>query len=133
MRCGRVPTARRFRCADVPFLTFSGVAVATLLRMSSDDEQGHEHQFAAIEILNAFHDHDEKALTELNAHGRAEQLEARQVFYDYVDAIWEQAKGAGLSPADLPEFDAVAALRDLAAELVSNAEQARANAGEDDE
>lgn len=53
-------------------LNCRSVAVTTpLISMSSDDKQGYEHRYAVIEILNAFHEHDEKALTELETHTAA--------------------------------------------------------------
>ena len=44
------------------------------------------------------------------------QLQAHRELADYVDASWTQAKEAGLDrPAILPEYQSVAAMRDLTA------------------
>jgi hypothetical protein len=76
--------------------------------------------------------HDLVALAQLDAAGRAERLAARQALHLYVDAIWEAPKGRGEAPAASPAYDVVAALRDLFAELVGNAEGAIAQAGDPD-
>jgi hypothetical protein len=76
--------------------------------------------------------HDLAALAQLDAAGRAEQLAARQTLHLYVDAIWEAPKGRGEAPTASPAYDVVAALRDLFAELVGNAEDAIAEAGDPD-
>ncbi len=94
-------------------------------------EEGLRHQMAAIDLLNAFHEHDMAALAGLSTAQRGEQFAARQRLCHYVDAIWDGAKARGLSPADLPEYNAVAAMRDLANELVDHAVQARLDAGEE--
>ncbi len=96
-----------------------------------EDGEGHDLQFAAIDIANAFHEHDMAALARLEPAQRAEQARARRALWLYVDAMWDSFKQAGLSPADLPQYDSVAALRDLAGELHSHATQAQAAAGED--
>ncbi len=99
----------------------------------SEDEP--DHQDAVIDLLNDFHEHDMTALAGLSPAQRADQLAARQRLCDYVEAIWDEAKERGLSPADLPEYNAVAAMRDLANELVAHTVQAQETVGEvpDDE
>jgi hypothetical protein len=52
------------------------------------------------------------------------------VLWEYVNALWEAPRARGESPADLPDYDAVAALRELFAELVAAAEQAPGAAGD---
>jgi len=74
--------------------------------------------------------HDQPALDALSAAQRAEQLAARRVLWKYVNALWEVPRARGESPADLPDYDAVAALRELFAELVAAAEQAPGAAGD---
>jgi len=96
-----------------------------------DENEDHDLQFAAIDIANAFHEHDMAALAHLDPAQRAEQARARRTLWLYVDAMWDSFKAAGLSPADLPQYDSVAALRDLAGELHSHATSAQADAGED--
>ncbi len=98
-----------------------------------NESEGHSLQFAAIDIADAFHEHDMASLARLDPAQRAEQARARHALWLYVDAMWDSFKAAGLSPADLPQYDSVAALRDLAGELYSHATQAQAAAGEDPE
>jgi hypothetical protein len=59
-------------------------------------------------------------------------LRARQTLYDYVDAIWEDAKAGGLEPAVRAEWTVVAGLRDLTNALVEQAVQAQEAAGDED-
>lgn len=85
----------------------------------------------AIELIDAFVERDAAGLAALDAAGRAEQVQARQALYDYVDRIWEDAKARGLDPAVRPDWNVVAGLRDLTNALVEQAGQAQADAGED--
>ncbi|MFI7510658.1 hypothetical protein ACIBSS_27955 [Micromonospora aurantiaca] len=94
-----------------------------------DDEL--DHQGMAIELIDAFAEHDAAGLAALDAAGRAAQVQARQALYDYVDRIWEDAKARGLDPAVRPGWNVVAGLRDLTNALVEQAGQAQADAGED--
>nr|WP_128136208.1 hypothetical protein [Micromonospora provocatoris] len=94
-----------------------------------DDEL--DHQGMAIELIDAFAEHDAAGLAALDAAGRAAQVQARQALYDYVDRIWEDAKARGLDPAVRPDWNVVAGLRDLTNALVEQAAQAQADAGED--
>ncbi|MEV4826500.1 hypothetical protein [Micromonospora sp. NPDC049274] len=94
-----------------------------------DDEL--DHQGMAIELIDAFVEHDAAGLAALDATGRAEQVQARRALYDYVDRIWEDAKARGLDPAVRPDWNVVAGLRDLTNALVEQAGQAQADAGED--
>ncbi|SRR6266508_2518012 len=94
-------------------------------------EEGLRHQMAAIDPIKDFHEHDVAALAELTTEQRIEQLAARQLLYNYVGAIWDRAKARGLSPADLPEYNAVAAMRDLMNDLVDDTVQAKLDAGEE--
>jgi hypothetical protein len=94
---------------------------------------GWHHQAAARAMASDWTlTHDLAALAQLDAAGRAEQLAARQTLHLYVDAIWEAPKGRGEAPTASPAYDVVAALRDLFAELVGNAEDAIAEAGDPD-
>jgi hypothetical protein len=49
-----------------------------------------------------------------------------------VDAIWEAPKWRDEAPTASPAYDVVAALRDLFAEMVGNAQAAIAEAGDPD-
>ena len=94
---------------------------------------GWHHQAAARAMADDWtQTHDLTALAQLDAAGRAEQLAARQTLHFYVDAIWEAPKWRGEQPTASPAYDVVAALRDLFAELVANAEEAIAEAGDPD-
>lgn len=99
--------------------------------VDQEQDEGHDLQFAAIDIANAFHEHDMAALARLSPAQRAEQAQARRALWRHVDAMWDWFKEQGLSPADLPQYDSVAALRDLSGELHAHAVQAQADAGED--
>lgn len=85
----------------------------------------------AIEVADAFAEHDATGLAALDASGRAAQLQARQALYDYVDQIWENAKTC-VDPARRPEWRVVAGLRDLTNALVEQALQAQSEAGDED-
>lgn len=98
----------------------------------SDVDDELDHQGMAIELIDAFAEHDATGLAALDEAGRAAQLQARQALYDYVDAIWEGAKARDLDPAVRPEWNAVAGLRDLATALVEQASQAQVEAGDED-
>ena len=91
-----------------------------------------DHQGMAIELIDAFAEHDTAGLAALTPAERAEQLRVRQMLHDYVDQIWEDAKGRGLDPATRPEWNAVAGLRDLTNALVEQTMQAQSEAGEED-
>lgn len=49
-------------------------------------------QIKAIELADAFNDHDLGALAKLTPAERAEQREIRYQLYLYVDGIWEAIK-----------------------------------------
>ena len=86
----------------------------------------HRHQLAVLDLVGDWSQrHDQPALAALSPAQRAAQLAARRVLWEYVDALWQEPRQHGESPADLPDYDAVAALRELFAELVAAAEQAR--------
>lgn len=93
-----------------------------------DDDDELDAQQMAIELCNGFTPHDVIGLGALDREALVAQYEARQALFDYVDALWDKAKDDGHDPANDPRFSAVAGLRDLAQELLSNAE----NAGGDD-
>jgi Tn3 transposase DDE domain-containing protein len=96
----------------------------------SDVDDELDHQGMAIELIDAFAEHDATGLAALDPAGRAAQLQARQTFYNYVDRIWEGAKARGLDPASGPDWNAVAGLRDLANVLLEQAFQAQTDAGD---
>ena len=94
-------------------------------------KEGWHHQDAALSMADDWtQTHDLPALAQLDAAGRAEQLAARQALYSYVDAIWEAPKWRGEEPTASTAYDVVAALSDLFAELLGNAQTAIAEAGD---
>ncbi len=99
----------------------------------SDVDDDLDHQGMAIELIDAFIEHDLAGLAGLDAAGRAARLRARQTVYEFVGEVWEGAKARGLDPATDPEWNAVAGLRDLANALVDQASQAQSEAGDEDE
>src|SRR5437763_16012894 len=92
------------------------------------DDEDLGHQGMAIELVDAFVEHDAAGLAVLDAQGRLEQLQARQALYNYVDRIWEDAKARGTEPASRPEWSVVAGLRDLTNALMEQATQAQSAA-----
>lgn len=107
-----------------------GGAVTTSTNGFHADDEPDDHQAMAIELIDAFAEHDQTGLAALDAAGRAAQHAARQALYDYIDGMWEGAKAQGLDPATLPEWSVVAGLRDLTSSLVDQAFQAQVEAGE---
>src|SRR2546423_15546618 len=71
--------------------------------------------------IETFYEHDERGLAALDAAGRKRQMQARRELAAYVDTLWSQAKEAGLNPAILPEWQSVAAMRDLTPTLANEA------------
>jgi hypothetical protein len=100
--------------------------------MADIDDDTLDHQGMAIELIDAFTDHDTRGLAALDAAGRSAQLRARQQVYDYIDRIWEDAKAEDLDPAIRPEWSVIAGLRDLTNALVEQASQAQFDAGDED-
>jgi hypothetical protein len=88
------------------------------------DDTERDHQSMAIELCDGFTPHDQAHLATLSLAERQAQHEARQALYEYVDAMWDGLKEAGLEPANDPRFAAVAGMRDLAGELVSSVVEA---------
>lgn len=93
-----------------------------------DENEKLTPQQMAIELSAEFTPHDALALGDLSREELVAQYEARQALFDYIDALWDKAKNdgrvTGHDPADQPRFSAIAGLRDLATELLANAENA---------
>jgi hypothetical protein len=96
------------------------------------DDEDLGHQGMAIELIDAFAEHDAAGLAKLDEAGRAAQLQVRQALYNYVDRIWEHGKARGIEPAVRPEWSVVAGLRDLTNALMEQAMQAQSAAGDED-
>lgn len=98
----------------------------------NEDAASLDHQDMAMELADAWSEHDAVGLAALTREERAEQYRARKLFYEYVDRIWEDAKARGLNPAVRPEWLAVAGMRDLTMALWEQAVQAQTDAGDDE-
>jgi hypothetical protein len=72
-----------------------------------------EHQRTVHDLADAFGRFDRARLVRMSEAGRAGQLEARQLLYDYVDGLWADVKRAGESPAVGDKYQAIAAMREL--------------------
>jgi hypothetical protein len=88
-------------------------------------------RYDVLGLANGFHDHDIAALARLTAAGRAAQLDARQRLWRFTDQAWDHAKTQSRNPAQDPRYRAIAAMRDLLAELCAHAADAIAEAGDD--
>jgi hypothetical protein len=82
-------------------------------------------QEKALDLAEAFDDADRSGLERLDGHGRAEQERLRTAFYLYVDALWDHAKATARAQAADPAYSGVAAMRDLAAELLATVHEAQ--------
>ncbi len=72
-----------------------------------------EHQRTAHGLADAFGPFDRARLVRMSEAGRADQLQARQLLYDYVDGLWADIKRAGERPAVGDKYQAIAAMREL--------------------
>ncbi|MDQ4009351.1 MAG: hypothetical protein M3228_01295 [Actinomycetota bacterium] len=72
-----------------------------------------EHQRTVHDLANAFGPFDRVRLVRMSEAGRADQLEARQLLYDYVDGLWADIKRSGESPTAGDRYQAIAAMREL--------------------
>ncbi|MGY4766097.1 hypothetical protein ACXC9Q_04160 [Kribbella sp. CWNU-51] len=77
-----------------------------------------------IELCDGFTPLDQAALAALDRDALVAQYEARLALFEYVDAMWAQAKAGGHDPTNDSRYGAVAALRDLTGELLANTENA---------
>jgi hypothetical protein len=92
------------------------------------------HQEAFIAWSGDFYELDGAALAQLTPQQRQLQVLARRALWLYADALWDAAKAAGLKPANKAGvYNAIAALRDMGAELYGAATDAQSTAGDDDE
>ncbi|WP_020578307.1 hypothetical protein [Actinopolymorpha alba] len=95
--------------------------------MSDADNHSHDAQDAAIDLADAVGSFDSALLARTSAAQRVQQLYARQVLYDFADAMWDDIKARGLDKIQ----EQYAGIRGLAAELVTAAEVAIHKARED--
>ncbi|GCE01531.1 hypothetical protein [Embleya hyalina] len=78
-------------------------------------------QHAAMALADAFTERDRARFLTLTADERDAQLLARHELASYVDALWEEAKAAGLNPALDSAWKGVAGMRDLLSGLSTTA------------
>ena len=71
----------------------------------------------AQELIEAFASFDRARLTRMGESVGAEQLQARQLLYDYVDGLWQDVQRSGERPAVGQKYEAIAVVRELARAL----------------
>jgi hypothetical protein len=67
----------------------------------------------ASALMDAFGSFDRARLIRMSETDRARQLDARQLLYDYVDALWADVERAGERPAVGEKYQAIAVMREL--------------------
>jgi hypothetical protein len=82
-------------------------------------------QRKALDLAESFREHDLAALGRLTSVELADQQQARELLWHYVDEIWHYIKDYlhVHAPAQNPAYSAVAGMRDLAGALGDNAAQ----------
>lgn len=88
-------------------------------------------RYDVLGLADRFHDHDMESLARLTPAERSAQLDARQRLWRYTDQMWDHAKAEARNPAQDSRFSAIAAMRDLLAELRAHAADAIHAAGDD--
>jgi hypothetical protein len=73
-----------------------------------------EHPRELVETIAAF---DRARLTRMTESARTDQLDARQLLYDYVEGLWQDVQRAGERPDVGEKYEAIAVLRELARAL----------------
>jgi hypothetical protein len=91
------------------------------LSVPVDDDDSLDPQGMALELIDTIHDQDLAGLANLTPEQRADQARARKALYEYVDAVWEDAKCRGLNPGGDPAWSGWAGLRDLTLALMTEA------------
>jgi len=61
-----------------------------------------DHEEMAIELCSGFTPLDQAALAALEPDGLVAQYEARLALFEYVDAMWDQAKAEGTTQPTTP-------------------------------
>jgi hypothetical protein len=92
-------------------------------------------RYDVLSLAEGFHVHDMAALARLTAAERAAQLDIRERLWWHTDQMWDHAKAEARkaqvrNPAQDPRYSAVAAMRDLLAELRAHAADAIVAAGD---
>jgi hypothetical protein len=78
----------------------------------------------ASDLADAFGSFDRARLIRMSETDRASQLDARQLLYDYVNALWADIERAGERPAVGNKYQAIAVMRELITRLRKTAFEA---------
>jgi hypothetical protein len=65
------------------------------------------------ELAEAFASFDRARLTRMSESARTEQLEARQLLYDYVNGLWQDVHRSGERPVVGEKYEPIAVIREL--------------------
>jgi hypothetical protein len=84
----------------------------------------------ASDLADAFGSFDRARLIRMSETDRARQLDARQLLYDYVTALWADLERAGERPAVGEKYQAIAMMRELITGLRTTAFEAVYNTPE---
>jgi hypothetical protein len=76
------------------------------------------------DLVESFASLDRARLTRMSEAARAEQLEARQLLMEYVDALWEDVQRAGERPDVGEKYQALAVIRELSRSMTTIAFEA---------
>jgi hypothetical protein len=71
------------------------------------------------EIVTSFAALDRARLTRMSEAQRQEQLDARQVLLEYVEALWQDVQRAGERPDVGDKYEALAVVREVARSLTA--------------
>jgi hypothetical protein len=71
----------------------------------------------ASDLADAFGSFDRARLSRMSESEQASQLDARQLLYDYVNALWADVERAGERPTIGEKYQAIAAMRELITRL----------------
>jgi hypothetical protein len=72
------------------------------------------------ELADLFEPFDRAGLDRCDETEREDQLQSRMALYEHTTRLWDEAKAAGLDPANNPELAIIGAMRDLAMALWGN-------------
>ena len=98
-------------------------------QVMTEEEIRDGYQQSALQLANDFTIHDKRGLWLLSAAELEEQVEARRRVQEHVTKVWEDAKLRGHNPAMDPAWNCVAATRDLALIMQSNAFEVQEDRG----
>ena len=76
------------------------------------------------DLTDSFGSFDRARLIRMNETERASQLDARQLLYDYVNALWADIERSGERPAVGDKYQAIAVMRELVTALRTTAFEA---------